>query len=147
MTLFDTYTLIEIVRLVGLLVTAVAATIYFQSVSARRARARGRPLPPGPTPLPIIGNLLDMPRVRPWVGLRDFCVKYGECIHPGVVIFAIDDSKGDVLRLRIFDKEMLIVNSPDVIFEYLDRRSANTSGRPVGPTVSLCVHLSRFILV
>ena len=39
-------------------------------------RARRLPLPPGPPQWPIIGNLLDMPTIRPWVKYREWCSTY-----------------------------------------------------------------------
>lgn len=35
-------------------------------------------LPPGPRPLPLIGNLLDMPRLQPWSKFREYALQYGE---------------------------------------------------------------------
>ena len=65
-------------------VAGVAATLlvaaYLHSVETWRARTNGLPLPPGPAPLPIVGNLLDMPSVRPWEGFRDLCAKHGVCL-------------------------------------------------------------------
>ncbi len=46
-------------------------------------RTRGRPLPPGPRPLPVIGNLLDVPSLKQWVGFRDLCSKHGEYMYCG----------------------------------------------------------------
>lgn len=31
--------------------------------------------PPGPKGLPVIGNVLDMPRMNPWVAFRDWSRK------------------------------------------------------------------------
>lgn len=33
---------------------------------------------------------------------------------------------------------MVILNGPDVIFEFLDRHSANTASRPPNPLIELC---------
>ena len=61
------------------LAAALLTFVYLRSLSAWRKRSRGLPFPPGPSPLPIIGNMLNMPTVRPWEGLRDLCKKHGEC--------------------------------------------------------------------
>lgn len=37
------------------------------------------PLPPGPPRMPFVGNLLDMPEVKPWLKYREWCQKYGRC--------------------------------------------------------------------
>ncbi|KAI1785552.1 cytochrome P450 [Ganoderma leucocontextum] len=88
------------------------------------------PLPPGPRPLPFFGNTLNLPQIRMWEGLRDLCVKYG-----------------DVLRLRTFNQDMVILGSPEVIFELLDRRSANTSDRKQTPSIPLMGHDTTFGLM
>jgi hypothetical protein len=36
------------------------------------------PYPPGPPGLSLIGNVLDMPRIRPWLTLAGWGKKYGE---------------------------------------------------------------------
>lgn len=60
---------------------------YFVLVCIRerivwRHRSQGHPLPPGPRPLPILGNLLDMPRYKQWVGFRDLCARHGKYVDP-----------------------------------------------------------------
>ena len=61
----------------SLVVLCSVVVFYLRHVTSWDARARGHPLPPGPKPLPLIGNMLDMPKGRPWVGFRDMCAKYG----------------------------------------------------------------------
>ncbi|KAH9911824.1 O-methylsterigmatocystin oxidoreductase [Epithele typhae] len=92
-------------------ISAIAS--YLRSVFSWRRRSRGRPFPPGPPGLPFIGNLLDMPMVRPWEGLRELCHKYG-----------------DILGMTIMGSPVVVLNSANDISQYLDGHSATTSSRP-----------------
>ncbi|EJF63285.1 cytochrome P450 [Dichomitus squalens LYAD-421 SS1] len=74
----------------------------------------------GPYPLPIIGNLFDVPKSKPWIGFRDICMKYG-----------------DVIFLRTQSQSHLVLNSRAAISELLDKRTANTSDRLVCPSTRL----------
>jgi hypothetical protein len=38
------------------------------------------PYPPGPRGWPLIGNILDMPRIKPWVTFTEWGQIYGECL-------------------------------------------------------------------
>lgn len=38
------------------------------------------PFPPGPKPLPILGNMLDMPSVKPWLVFSDWSNKFGTIV-------------------------------------------------------------------
>ncbi|KAI0698980.1 O-methylsterigmatocystin oxidoreductase [Cerioporus squamosus] len=95
---------------VGLLLLSLL--VYVQNVLSWRKRSRGRSLPPGPKALPLVGNIHNAPNFKPWFGYRDLCAQYGDIVH-----------------LRILNKHIVILGSPDIIFEYLDKRSANTSDR------------------
>lgn len=91
-------------------------------------RTRGRPLPPGPRPLPIIGNLLDMPSLRQWLGFRDLCSKHGAYISHSCNLYA-EKITGEIVYLDILGKPVLIVGSVRAATEILEKRSANTSDR------------------
>ncbi|EIW59563.1 uncharacterized protein TRAVEDRAFT_121175, partial [Trametes versicolor FP-101664 SS1] len=60
-----------------------------------------------------IGNLLDMPQLRQWVGFRDLCSEHGEIVY-----------------LNLLGRPMLIVGSARAATEILEKGSANTSDRP-----------------
>lgn len=49
-------------------------------VVVRKLKQPQHPLLPGPKPWPIIGNVLDMPTVRPWETYRLWCQKYSESV-------------------------------------------------------------------
>ncbi|EJF57200.1 cytochrome P450 [Dichomitus squalens LYAD-421 SS1] len=91
-----------------------------RSISTRNARSRGLPLSPEPRPLPFIGNVLDFPRTKQGIAFRDMCAQYG-----------------DILHFNLLGQHMLVLGRPDVVFELLDKRSANTSDRFVTPLIVL----------
>ncbi|KAH9889918.1 cytochrome P450 [Cubamyces lactineus] len=94
--------------------------VYLRSTMKWRARARGRPLPPGPPRLPIIGNMLVMPKWKPWLGFRDLSQKYGP-----------------IMYMEVFGKPMVILDSPDTMNELLEKRSSKTSERIKTPLIPL----------
>lgn len=55
-----------------LLFTTVVALL-----SLKWARPSRRRLPPGPRALPLIGNMLQMPIVKPWETYNEWSKKYG----------------------------------------------------------------------
>ncbi|KAJ7092872.1 cytochrome P450 [Mycena belliarum] len=72
--------------------------------------------PPGPKPLPIIGNLLDMPSGREWTTFA----KWGEIY-------------GDISSVKVFGRQMTILNNVHDAIALLDKKSAITSDRVIVP--------------
>ncbi|KAG1829895.1 hypothetical protein F4604DRAFT_1034977 [Suillus subluteus] len=42
--------------------------------------------PPGPPGWPLIGNVLDMPRIKPWLTFKEWGKKYGDISHILVLV-------------------------------------------------------------
>ncbi|KAJ3522356.1 hypothetical protein NM688_g8885 [Phlebia brevispora] len=97
-------------NILDLVLAAVAAYLLTQVVRNNRQRL---PLPPGPKGLPFIGNVLDMPKEKE-------SEKFTEWRH----------LYGDIVSLRLFGQTMIILNSPKVAVEMLERKSSIYSDRP-----------------
>ncbi|KAH9889804.1 CyP450 monooxygenase [Cubamyces lactineus] len=98
----------------------VLVLLVLQLLPLRTLRKGSLPLPPGPRGLPLIGNMLDMPRYKPWIGLRDLTTTYGSLVY-----------------LRVPRNPLLIIGDAETAFELLDKRSAYTSDRPTNPMAEL----------
>ncbi|KAI0642012.1 CyP450 monooxygenase [Trametes meyenii] len=108
----------------------VLALLALRRVHNWKKRTRGRPLPPGPEPLPIVGNALDMPKIKPWLGFRDLRRQYGDLVY-----------------LRVFGQHLIVIGKAELAFEFLEKRSASTSDRPLNPVVDLSGQGSNFALM
>ncbi|KAH9924329.1 cytochrome P450 [Epithele typhae] len=110
--------------------TSILATLFLRLLSSQKHRKRQPSFPPGPPGVPVIGNLWDMPSVRPWEGLRELNGQYG-----------------DVMGMRILGQSIVILGSAGAITQYLDRNSTKTSSRPYIPTVELLGQTNGFSLM
>ncbi|KAG2064540.1 cytochrome P450 [Suillus decipiens] len=74
------------------------------------------PYPPGPRGLPFIGNIQDIPHIKPWLTYAEWGRKYGDISHI------------NVMGLHIF-----VLNSVRTAVEMLDKKSSIYSDRPIVP--------------
>jgi len=74
------------------------------------------PLPPGPKGLPLVGNIADMPSIKPWLTFAEWGRKYGDISHA-----------------EVLGQHIIILNNADVAMEMLDKKSSFYSDRPVLP--------------
>ncbi|KAI9441802.1 cytochrome P450 [Lactarius indigo] len=79
-------------------------------------RRRGFPYPPGPSPLPLLGNLLDVPMLSPWLGYANMSKKYG-----------------DVVCLQIFGQVVVVLCSPTAIKDLIEKRGEMYADRTPFP--------------
>ncbi|KAG1745653.1 cytochrome P450 [Suillus lakei] len=74
------------------------------------------PYPPGPRGWPLIGNVLDMPRVKPWLTFAEWGQRYGDIAH-----------------IEVLGRHIIVLNSVKATVEMLDNKSTLYSERPVLP--------------
>ncbi|KAG1756031.1 cytochrome P450 [Suillus lakei] len=74
------------------------------------------PYPPGPPGLPFVGNVLDIPQIKPWLTFTQWGKKYGDISH-----------------IEVLGRHIIVLNSVRTAMEMLDNKSTVYSDRPVLP--------------
>ncbi|KIK58663.1 hypothetical protein GYMLUDRAFT_170790 [Collybiopsis luxurians FD-317 M1] len=96
--------------------TLIAAAFILTLVSSIwRQRSSKPPLPPGPRKLPILGNLLDMPAMFPWITFSQWAKEF----------------QTDILHLNVAGSSYIILNTYEGANDLLDKRSSIYSSRSV----------------
>ncbi|KAJ3556977.1 hypothetical protein NM688_g1727 [Phlebia brevispora] len=93
----------------GFIVAVILLSLYLMK------RQSTLPLPPGPRALPIVGNLFDMPAIRPWVQYTRWAEQYNS----------------DVVYLQVVSQPLVILNSATAAFELLEKRASVYSDKPL----------------
>ncbi|PIL29172.1 cytochrome P450 [Ganoderma sinense ZZ0214-1] len=109
------------------LIIALVCVLYVRSAAKWRTRSRGRPFPPGPPGLPLFGNMFNMPGDKAWLDFHELAGQYGDIIH-----------------FRIFGKSTVVLGSPGIIHEYLEKRATNTSDRVQTPVFEMLEQRGNF---
>jgi len=72
--------------------------------------------PPGPRGWPLIGNIRDIPQIKPWLTFAEWGKKYGDISH-----------------VEVLGQHIIVVNSVKSAMDMLDKKGAVYSDRPVLP--------------
>ena len=124
-------------------VDALAISLFLYLIVNFRDRKRrgGLYYPPGPQPWPIIGNLPDIPKDKPWIAYTDLSKKYGRrnilrTTGPPQLNPA---SPGDIIYLRTFSEVIVVLSSFSAIKDLLEKRGEYYSDRPSSPLLKMYV--------
>jgi len=100
---------------------ALSAFLYILFAFRHHRRRRGFPYPPGPSSWPVVGNLLDVPKLSPWSAYANMSKKYGRTdlssLNLGLCLL------GDVVCLQVLGQVVIVLCSPTAIKDLLERRA------------------------
>ncbi|KAH9171797.1 cytochrome P450 [Lactarius sanguifluus] len=99
---------------------ALSTFLYILFAFRDHRRRRGFPYPPGPPLLPVIGNLLDVPKLSPWLAYANMSKKYG-----------------DVVCLQVFGEVVVVLCSPTAIKDLLEKRGELYADRTPFPILEI----------
>jgi hypothetical protein len=112
---------------------AIVAVAVLYALTGKRSKAR---LPPGPPGLPVVGNILDIPKSRPWVKFAEWTEKYGELrggVFPESSLYQranrANVPAGPMYTLKLGRTNMLVIGRAEPAIDLLDKRSAKYSSR------------------
>jgi len=99
---------------------ALSAFLYTLFAFRDHRRRRGFPYPPGPPSWPVIGNLLDVPKLSPWLAYANMSKKYGRTdlssLNLGLCLL------GDVVCFQVFGQVVVVLCSITAIKDLLEKR-------------------------
>jgi hypothetical protein len=98
----------------------------------RRKRSLNVPLPPSPPSDFILGHLRRIPSENPEIQYAEWAQIYGGILFSSiyVLIARAQYSVGDVIYLRVLNRDIIVLNSAKVAADLLEKRGENYSERP-----------------
>ncbi|KIM77529.1 hypothetical protein PILCRDRAFT_825308 [Piloderma croceum F 1598] len=82
-------------------------------IHGRRQNPLGLPLPPGPAGLPLVGNVLNFPKMNSWLVAAQWRKEYGDLVY-----------------MQILGNRVIFANTYETAIDLLDKRSLIYSNRP-----------------
>ncbi|OSX64686.1 hypothetical protein POSPLADRAFT_1136478 [Postia placenta MAD-698-R-SB12] len=110
--------------------TALCCLLVLVAARLLGKRSSHLPMPPGPRGLPVLGNALQMPREREWITFAKWAKTYG-----------------DIMHLSVFGRHIIVLSSPDVILDLLEKRSTIYSDRPFFTMASEFIGFDKFVVM
>lgn len=106
----------------ALLVALFALALYLKQ--------RRHHLPPGPKGLPLIGSALEVPKGFEWIVYNQWSRKYGT-VSPfnNIAIAPTYVTDSDIIHFKIFQTDVIVLNSAAAVRDLLEKRSNIYSDR------------------
>ncbi|KAG2353725.1 cytochrome P450, partial [Suillus spraguei] len=93
---------------------------FYRSISIKQVLNNNpAPYPPGPRGWPLVGNIRDMPQIKPWLTFAEWGRKYGAISH-----------------IEVLGQHIIVLNSVKSAVDMLDKKGTVYSDRPVLPMAS-----------
>ncbi|KAG1792192.1 cytochrome P450 [Suillus plorans] len=103
--------MLALTNVTGLYLCLVCVGVYLLKQVFNK---KNPPYPPGPPGWPLIGNIMDMPYIRPWLTFTEWGKKYGEISH-----------------INVLGQHIIVLNSVETAMDMLDNKGAIYSDRPI----------------
>lgn len=116
-------------------IDCLALSVFLYTLFAFRShrRRRGFPYPPGPPSWPVIGNLLDVPNLSPWIAYANMSKKYGRSGLSCLFLNLVSRLLGDVVCFQVFGQVIVILCSQTAIKDLIEKRGELYSDRITFP--------------
>ncbi|KAJ5092655.1 cytochrome P450 [Penicillium alfredii] len=101
------------------LIAGFAVFLLFKIAQWVRGTLRPKAFPPGPPIIPGLGNLLDVPLHKPYLQFHKWSKEYG-----------------DAVGIKAGTGNLVILNTPALVYELFDKRGATCSDRPDSYVIS-----------